>query len=728
MISAGQESSYRLLVVDDNRAIHDDIRKVLVADASSSEINAMEAKLFGDGPEGVQSAAFEICSAYQGQKGFELVQAAMREGRPYTVAFVDMRMPPGWDGIETIEHMWREDPNLQVVICSAYSDYSWSEIVQRLETGDRLLILKKPFDNVEIVQMAHALSWKWTLQREVLRASERRYRALYDDNPAMFFTIGTEGILLSANRFGAERLGYSVEELVGLPVSMLHADDDRTFIREQLKKCFHAPHTVHRWASYKMRKDSSLLWVRETARVVEGTDGKPTILTVCEDITEARNLSEQLAYQASHDDLTGLDNRREFEQHLQQVLQTARAERIEHALCYLDLDQFKVINDTCGHVAGDELLRQLGSLLMEKVRKTDTLARLGGDEFAVLLENCSAEQAYRVANKLRKAVEDFRFLWEDKSFNIAASIGLVPITEASGNMNNVLSMADAACYVAKDNGRNRTHMYHEDDVEVAQRCGEMQWVARINRALEENRFHLRCQPIVPIGSGENEGDHYELLIRMEDEDGRIVAPGAFLPAAERYNISTRLDHWVIDTAFNWLARQPEHLERLSLCSINLSGHSLGDDDFLIFVIDKFNEGQVSPKKICFEITETAAIANLSSATHFIRTLKALGCRFALDDFGSGLSSFAYLKNLPVDFLKIDGVFVKGIVDDPVDLAIVRSINDMGHVLGKRTIAEFVENAAVLEKLREIGVDYAQGYGISSFRHQEREGNGTLNRG
>ncbi len=366
-------------------------------------------------------------------------------------------------------------------------------------------------------------------------------------------------------------------------------------------------------------------------------------------------------------------------------------------------------------MAGDELLRQLGGLLQQKVRRRDTLARLGGDEFGVLMEHCSLEHALRVANTLREAVEEYRFVWEDKGFNIGVSIGLVPITEISESIAGVLSAADTACYAAKDEGRNRIHVYREDDAELAKRHGEMQWVARIDRALEEDRFQLNFQPIVSVKSGEQKGAHYELLLRMQDEEGHIVHTSVFLPAAERYNLATKLDRWVVRKAFEWLTRHPEHLERLYLCEINLSGHSLGDGEFLELVIQQLGEAAIPPEKVCFEVTETAAIANLTSATHFIQTLKGVGCHFALDDFGSGLSSFAYLKTLPVDFLKIDGLFVKDIADDPTDLAMVKSINEIAQAMGKQTVAEFVENEAILEKLREIGVDYAQGHYIGGPR-------------
>ena len=441
------------------------------------------------------------------------------------------------------------------------------------------------------------------------------------------------------------------------------------------------------------------------------------------DVTEARNLSDELSYRASHDPLTGLVNRNEFEHRLRRALETTRLRNVlqsasaranEHVLCYLDLDQFKVINDTCGHVAGDELLRQVGALLSEQIRRRDTVARLGGDEFGILMEHCSLEQAQRVADNVRARIETYRFCWDDKSFSIGVSIGIAPINGYTGGITAALSAADSACFAAKEQGRNRIHVYREDDAALAKWHGEIQWVGKINKALEENRFLLYFQPIIPV-EGPAEGAHYEFLIRMLDEDGSIVTPNMFLPAAERYNLATKLDRWVIMESFSWLHRSPEHLQRLYQCSINLSGHSLSDERFLDFVTQQFNELDVPPHKICFEVTETAAIENLPAATRFIKALKALGCLFSLDDFGSGLSSFAYLKNLPVDILKIDGMFVRDIVNDPIELAMVRSINEIGHVMGKRTVAEFVEDEAIFEKLRETGVDYAQGYVIGKPR-------------
>ncbi|GMQ88884.1 MAG: hypothetical protein BMS9Abin09_0324 [Gammaproteobacteria bacterium] len=429
-------------------------------------------------------------------------------------------------------------------------------------------------------------------------------------------------------------------------------------------------------------------------------------------VDEERRLRKQLSYQARHDALTGLINRFEFEKHLKRLLDNAISEKVTHALLYIDLDQFKVVNDTCGHGAGDELLRQLSAVLQRTIRSHDTLARLGGDEFGVLLEYCAPEYTVKVANTLLNAVQDFRFVWEDKNFVVGASIGVVIIDENSTSITKVLSAADSACYSAKDAGRNRVHVVEENDTAIADRYGEMQWVTRICSALESDRFQLYCQRVMPMASRvEGPSLIIEILVRMETEDGELIPPGAFIPAAERYNLMVALDRWVVHSTLAWLSRHSDFLENLDKCSINLSGQSVDDAGFFQYLMDQLAESGVPPGKVCFEITETSVISNLSEATRLIAKLKDIGCSFALDDFGCGLSSFAYLKHLPVDYLKIDGIFVKDIVSDPLDRAMVRSINEIGHVLGKQTIAEFVENEQILDVLRDIGVDYVQGLGV-----------------
>ncbi|MBF8292421.1 MAG: diguanylate cyclase [Steroidobacteraceae bacterium] len=468
-----------------------------------------------------------------------------------------------------------------------------------------------------------------------------------------------------------------------------------------------------------IRRDGNELYIESTASPIR--DGSGTVtggVLVFHDVSESRELNRRLSYHASHDVLTGLVNRREFETRLERALKSAKARETSYALCYVDIDQFKIVNDTCGHSAGDALLGQVGALLKSKVRWRDTLARLGGDEFGVLLESCSLEEALRTAETLRESIRNFRYTWEDRTFKLGASIGVVPITADNEDVASVLSAADSACGAAKESGRNRVHCFEENDIDLMRRRREMQWAARINNALEESRFELFRMTILPL-QVEDAGEHFELLLRMRDESGKIVAPDQFIAAAERYGITPSIDRWVIDSAFRWLVSEADERRRLTMCSINLSGQSLGDDKFLPFVIEQFHRSGIDGSKICFEITETAAIANFSQASRFIQALKELGCKFALDDFGTGLSSFGYLKHFPVDFLKIDGSFVKGLLHDPIDREMVRSINEIGHLTGKKTIAEWAENAEIVEVLRGLGVDYAQGYGVSQPQRVQR---------
>jgi diguanylate cyclase (GGDEF)-like protein len=416
----------------------------------------------------------------------------------------------------------------------------------------------------------------------------------------------------------------------------------------------------------------------------------------------------KLSYQASHDMLTGLINRREFEIRLERALLSAQQQGREHALCYMDLDQFKIVNDSCGHVAGDELLRQLTLQLQHEVRERDTLARLGGDEFGLLLENCPAEKAMEIAEIMRLTVQNFRYAYNGKSFLVGVSIGMVMLNQDSDNVTSLLTAADAACYAAKDNGRNRIHLYEPQDGELAKRRGEMQWVNRIHSAVAENRLRLYFQEIQPLNQT-LQGRHVEVLLRMLDEEGRCLLPMTFIPAAERYHLMPMLDRWVMENCFQLCASRFALSEAgLNTLAVNISGASLCDESFVSFLTERLTQNTIIAKSLCIEITETAAITNLAAAKQFIAGLKKLGCRFALDDFGSGLSSLNYLKNLQVDYLKIDGAFVKDMAGDEIDCAMVEAINKIGHQMGLKTIAEFVDSAAILDKLKVIGVDYAQG--------------------
>ena len=462
-----------------------------------------------------------------------------------------------------------------------------------------------------------------------------------------------------------------------------------------------------------IRRDGNELYIESCASPIR--DGSGMVcggVLVFHDVSESRELNRKLSYHASHDILTGLVNRREFESRLERALKSARAREASFALCHIDLDQFKIINDNCGHSAGDALLGQVGALLKSKIRWRDTVARLGGDEFGVLLESCSIEEAIRNAEALREAIRNYKFIWEERTFRLGASVGVVPLSAENEDVASLMSAADSACAAAKENGRNRVYSFQENDIDLMRRRREMQWAARINNALEDSRFEIYRQVIQPL-QVPDQGLHYELLLRMRDEAGKIVAPDQFITAAERYGLTPNIDRWMIEHALRWLVSEADEREKLAMCSINLSGQSLGDDKFLPFVIEHFHRSGIDASKICFEITETAAIASFSQANRFIHALKELGCRFALDDFGTGLSSFGYLKHFPVDFLKIDGSFVKEILHDPIDREMVRSINEIGHLTGKQTIAEFAENVEIIEMLRSLGVDYAQGFGIAT---------------
>jgi diguanylate cyclase (GGDEF)-like protein/PAS domain S-box-containing protein len=470
-----------------------------------------------------------------------------------------------------------------------------------------------------------------------------------------------------------------------------------------------------------IRRDGNELYIESTAAPIRDALGNVTGgVLVFHDVSESRELNRRLSYAASHDILTELVNRREFELRLERALKSAKARETSYALLYLDLDQFKIVNDACGHNAGDALLKQIGALLKSKIRWRDTLARLGGDEFGVLLESCTMDEALRTAETLREIISEFRFAWDERTFRLGVSVGVVPITPGTDDVASLLSAADSACAAAKDAGRNRVYNYQENDIDLMKRRKEMQWAARISNALDENRFELFRQTIQPLQANAEPGAHYELLIRMRDEAGTLIAPGLFIAAAERYGLMTAIDRWVIAQAFRWLVSEADERERLTLCSINLSGQSLADEKFLPFVIDQFQKSGLSGSCICFEITETAAIASYSQANRFIHALKEIGCRFALDDFGTGLSSFGYLKHFPVDYLKIDGSFVKEILHDPIDREMVRSINEIGHLTGKQTIAEFAENAEIITMLRGMGIDFAQGYGVAEPKRLVRE--------
>jgi diguanylate cyclase (GGDEF)-like protein len=442
---------------------------------------------------------------------------------------------------------------------------------------------------------------------------------------------------------------------------------------------------------------------------------------VFHDVSQVRAMAQQLIWQASHDALTGLVNRREFERRLAELIEGAGTQRREHALLFMDLDNFKAVNDTCGHGAGDELLRQLTAVMQARMRGSDTLARLGGDEFGALLESCPLEQALRIANGVRETVREFRFVWEGKTFSVGLSIGIVPINATSGDINAVLAAADACCYDAKVRGRDRVQVHRPSDPDYSGRHEELRLVSQITHAFELGRFRLYRQRIAPLDRTPRRDAYYEVLVRMVDDAGNLIPATGFMPAAERYNLLTSIERWVVSSLVEYLYRQwaagviPHELHgnnERSFYSVNVSGASINDKSFPEFVRNLLTRYQLPAGLLCFEITETTAISNLSKAAELMHELKGMGCRFALDDFGTGMSSFAYLKYLPVDFLKIAGIFIKDMTTDPMDHAIVDSINRISHILGMRTVAESVEDAATLMRITELGLDFAQGYFVA----------------
>ncbi|MET0007474.1 MAG: EAL domain-containing protein [Candidatus Thiodiazotropha sp. 6PLUC9] len=543
-----------------------------------------------------------------------------------------------------------------------------------------------------------------------LTEANRQLSLLLESTGEGIFGVDEKDCCTFINKAGAEMLGYAQKELLGKPI--------HTKVRMFDEAGLSFNNTVVVQGNPARVKDESFLRLNETLfpveystypieenRVFKGS------VTVFRDVTSSRSMMREMRFLATHDSLTHLLNRHAFDQRLRQAFADSQEHSAEHVLLYMDLDQFKLVNDTCGHVAGDMMLRQLSHRLQSTIGVNDVLARLGGDEFGLLMENCKLDQARQKANEISATVKAFRFSWEGRSFTTGVSIGIVAIGPKTESPHSALSSADAACYVAKDMGRNRIHIYQTYDEEINRQQGEMRLVTKIESAIDQQRFSLLQQSIMSLKSNAIGDEHIELLVRMEDEDGEQIMPGSFIPAAERYNIMHSVDRWVIGEAFRWLSENPERLEELGLCAINLSGQSLGETNLHEYILEKLRLYNLPAEKISFEITETAVVSRLDQAARFMSLLKRRGFRFALDDFGTGMSSFAYLKHLPVDYLKIDGSFVRNMLNDPVDRAMVESINHIGHLMGLQTIAEYVENDQILEQLIDIGVDYAQGYGI-----------------
>jgi diguanylate cyclase (GGDEF)-like protein/PAS domain S-box-containing protein len=599
------------------------------------------------------------------------------------------------------------------------------EYILRRKDGSMLVVM----DSSRVVRDAHGrvtgyegtitdITERKKAETAVFQAKERAQVTLQSIGDAVI-TTDSEGRIDYMNPVAESLTGWENREaqgqLIGEVLTVVD-ESSRESTESPVMRCLRegqvlglSEHTV------LVNRRGQELAIQDSAAPIRDRAGNLIgAVMVFHDVSKERRLHRALHYQASHDALTGLINRREFENRLTAAVENARADPdAHHALLYLDLDQFKLVNDTCGHPAGDQLLKQITGVLQSRVRSRDTLARLGGDEFGILLQSCSLEQALRIAESLRQAIRDFRFIWQDGVLELGVSIGIVEITSETPTVASVMSAADVACYSAKDLGRNRVQLYKPDD--VPERHREMHWVSKLARACDESRFELFYQPIVPIGPVAHEHEHFELMLRLRDESGALVTPAEFIPAAERYNVMPSIDRWVVRQALDKLVHRVGSGVKPFTIAVNLSGTSLNDERFLEYLIAELGNNELVAGAMCFEITETAAIANLNNVVYFMRELKARGCHFALDDFGSGLSSFMYLKTLPVDYLKIDGQFVENVTHDRIDRSMVEAISQVGKAMGIQTIAERVESAEVLAELGRLGIGYAQGFHIAEPR-------------
>lgn len=527
-------------------------------------------------------------------------------------------------------------------------------------------------------------------------------------------TTNTSGYITSMNPVAEQLTGWSCKEALDKPfVQVMHAlyENSRKRIYDPVEGIENKSVLDEPISAILIQHGSKIETPVEyvAAPMLDSDDNIAGIVVIIHDESTQRSLNRQLSFQATHDALTGLINRYEFERRLKHVFTEAKESLTPNTLCHLDLGQYKVINDTCGHSAGDELLKQVTVLLKRQIREGDTLARLGGDEFGLLLEDCDIKRAEFITDEILQAIGNYNFTWNEFNFTISASIGITAITSEYGSCEELLSNTGSACRLARESGRNRLKIYTREDDKLFTQQREIHWVSRINHALEEDRFQLYFQEILPLQHDSSKfRRHGEILLRMIDKKGELVTPNVFLPAAEHYNMIDTIDEWVIEKTIEWLS----HTKNKILISINISGKSISNKDFINFVVTKIKDSNINPELLCFEITETVAISHLTTAIHFMTVLKKLGCSFALDNFGSGLSSFSYLTSLPVDYLKIDGTFVADIDKDPMHYAMVKSINEVGHVMGIKTIAEYTTSTRIIECLREIGVDHAQGYAVA----------------
>lgn len=647
--------------------------------------------------------------------GSEAVEKA-EELKP-DIILMDIMLAGGdIDGIDAAKII-KENDQIPVIFLTAYAD---EKTLNRAKEAEPFGYILKPFKEKELYTTIDIAIYKYQVDK-TLKRQERRFSAILHSVADGIIATNNQRYIEFMNPVAEKIIGISEEDAKSKSISSIIKIYDENTRHEILLPDIDIENDNQGTFFFKeaviKKTDGETIPVEGTvASIRDSKSGIEGQVIAIRDISELREMSNKISYQASHDALTGLLNRDAFSQSLKALINTAKKETTEHALIYLDLDQFKLINDTIGHAAGDELLLETTAIVKNVFRSSDICARLGGDEFGILLKNTDRETAYIIAERLQNRLKERRLVWQQTAFNIHSSIGLVIIDETSEDIHSVLAAADDACYIAKDEGGRRIRVYKTSDKQFKKRRGEMQWVTRLTKALDEDRFELYYQSIKPISRRAISGskEKLEILIRMVDEEGGIIPPIDFLPAAERYNLMPLIDRWVVKTAIQMYGQinGVNAPKGGRVFTINLSAESMADEHFLEYIQNQLQDSGIAPENFCFEITETVTISNMNTASQFIHELKKIGCTFALDDFGSGFSSFNYLKNMPVDYLKIDGSFVKDMDENKVNSAMVEAINNLGHVMGIETIAEFVRNNTILENLIHLGVDYAQGYEIA----------------
>ncbi len=710
--------------VQELKAVHRPRPAVLIVDDRPTTRSLVRSVL--------EDAEFRVFEASDGGRALDVIE----KERP-DVVLLDIIMP-GIDGLETLRRIRKRWDEIELPVIMLTVKDTLSDIVATLETGatdflskpinfpilmarlNRHLQRKRLADQIQ--QMRDTLEQKVQFRTrqlaeqgralekslEELQVSEHRYSSFYNDTPSFFMTLDDAGALLSINRYGAEYLGWVSDDLVGKPVFGLFHSNQASKVAAFIDLLCAEEDTVQRQEFLLHNRFGEHVWMRVSGRSVRQGDGHLQLLLAGEDVTESYELAERLADQSGRDELTGLVNRVELLRRLEEAIEQGARQGVDHTLCLLDIDHFRVINDTLGHVSGDRFLCAFGRRLGSLLGPSDVIARVGGDEFAVFLRGMKADEARGLVERIRAAIETFRLEYGDTRIGVTASVGVVPVDSGRSSVTEVMTHADAACYSAKKIGGNSVYLFKPDDDIVERHYGEAMWASRIREALDSDQFEFFAQPIVPASPDSPVRPHLELLLRMRRPDGRHVANSTMISAVEEFHYGLRVDTWVIENAFRLLAEYRIGGESPYSFCINLSGQSLAKSAFFNHVLDRFRHYRIPPELVCFEVTETAAIGNMEMAGQFFKAMRNLGCRLALDDFGSGLSSYGYLRQIPADIVKIDGSLISGLADDDVKLAIVDSIINLASRLDKTTIAEHVESERVKDILLELGVDMLQG--------------------